>query len=79
MKSNRLEDIPVRVRLNQDHQATNDVGDVVPAGTWVDGWLDPDTHRHAPTGRWEYLVRYTVHLDGYAHQHLAHFDQDDIR
>ena len=79
MGSNRLDDIPVQVRLTRDHHATLAPADVVPAGTWVDGWLDPDSRRRGPDGRWEYLVRYTVHRDGHAHQHLAHFGQDDIR
>jgi allantoicase len=79
VSSNRLDDIAVQVRLTRDHQATNGVGETVPAGTWVDGWLDPDTRRHTSAGRWEYLVRYTVHRDGHSHSHLAHFDAADIR
>jgi len=79
MSANRLDDIAVQVRLQRDHQATNGAGETVPAGTWVYGWLDPDTRRHAPDGRWEYLVRYAVHRDGHNHQHLAHYGQDDIR
>jgi allantoicase len=79
VSSNRLDDIAVQVRLTRDHQATNGVGETVPAGTWVDGWLDPDTRRHTAAGRGEYLLRYTVRRDGHNHNHLAHFEQDHIR
>ena len=68
----------VEVRLPRDHHDPLGAGAIVPAGTWVPGWMRRSDWRRGD-GRCEVLVRYCVTHAGTTFNYLATFEEDDVR
>jgi hypothetical protein len=76
----QADELTVEVCLPRDHVGpVGGLGDIVPKGTWVPGWMRRSDWRDGAHGRTKLMVRYSVTHRGTAYDYLAEFDENHIR